>query len=103
MIRDFWGIAKPKLAAEIEALKDKVDPKVWQAIDGLRKVGNIGAHMEEDIDTIVEVEPEEAQKLIWLIETLIQEWYVARFERDRRLTELHAMATSKSKIKLNAN
>ena len=64
MIRNFWGIAKPRLAAEIEALKDKVEPKVWLAIDGVRHIGNIGAHMEKDVSTIIEVEPEEAEKLI---------------------------------------
>lgn len=99
MIRDFWGITNPRLAAEIEALKDKVDPKTWEAIDGVRQIGNIGAHMEKDVDTIIDVEPEEAEKLTWLIETLIQEWYIARFERDKRLTELHDMVTAKASMK----
>jgi hypothetical protein len=31
------------------------------AIDHVRKIGNIGAHMEADINVIVEVEPKEAQ------------------------------------------
>jgi hypothetical protein len=48
--RRFWGINKPKLVQEIDAIKDKVDDLAWNAIDGLRKMGNIGAHMEKDRD-----------------------------------------------------
>ena len=33
----------------------------------VRKVGNIGAHMEKDINVIVDVDPDEAQHLIGLI------------------------------------
>ncbi len=102
MIRNFWGVTKSTLAAEIEGIKDNVDPKTWQAIDGVRKIGNIGAHMEKDVDIIIDVEPEEAEKLIWLIETLIQEWYIARFEREKRLTELHEMVTAKTDMKSRA-
>jgi hypothetical protein len=42
MIRDFWKITKPRLIDEIDALKDKVDPETWDAIDSVRKIGNIG-------------------------------------------------------------
>lgn len=58
--------------------------------------------MEKDVDIIIDVEPEEAEKLIWLIETLIQEWYIARFEREKRLTELHEMVTAKTDMKSRA-
>jgi hypothetical protein len=81
MIRDFWKISKNRLADEINALKDKVDSTIWDAIDGVRAVGNIGAHMEKDIDIIVDVEPEEAGQLIWLIEVLIKDWYINRGAR----------------------
>ncbi len=60
MIRNFWGINKPTLAREIDELKDKVDTDTWTAIDSLRHIGNIGAHMEKDIGVIVDVELEEA-------------------------------------------
>jgi hypothetical protein len=95
MIRDFWKVTKPRLVDEIEAIKDNVDPDTWRAIDGVRHVGNIGAHMEKDVNTIIEVEPAEAEQLIWLIETLLREWYIARFERAQRLKELEAMVASK--------
>jgi hypothetical protein len=95
MIRGFHGISKPTLAKEIDALRDKVDPLTWQAIDAVRSVGNIGAHMEKDINTIVDVEPDEAMKLVRLIELLIKEWYVARHNREQDLAAIIALNSEK--------
>jgi hypothetical protein len=95
MIRDFHGIRKPRLVEEIEALRPQVDPLVWKAIDAVRKVGNIGAHMEKDINVIVDVEPGEALQLIRLLEMLIQEWYVTRHRREQELAAIIAMAAEK--------
>lgn len=88
IIRDFWKISKSRLVDEIEAIKDKVDPLTWGAIDAVRKIGNIGAHMEKDINQMIDVEPSEALLLIELIETLIKDWYVARHERELRLKRI---------------
>lgn len=88
MIRDFWGISKARLFDEIAALEDKVDPLTWSAIDAMRKIGNVGAHMEKDINRIVDVDPDEADLLIGLIETLITDWYIVRHEREARLKKL---------------
>lgn len=81
MIRDYWGIVKGNLNNEITALSDKIQPDLWQAIDGLRQLGNIGAHMEKDTNIIVDIDPGEAEKLIKLIELLMKEWYINREER----------------------
>jgi hypothetical protein len=102
MIRDFYGISAGRLIDEIEAIKDRVEPLTWKAIDAVRKVGNIGAHMEKDINVIVDVDPGEAEKLIWLIELLLKEWYVARHEREKNLTEIAEIGESK-KVKLLAD
>jgi len=99
MIRDFWNVKKPKLSQEIEAIKDEVDPLTWKAIDGVRNIGNIGAHMEQDIDLIIEVEPEEAGRLIWLIELLIKDWYISRREREEGLKTIQAVSEAKTKAK----
>lgn len=96
MIRDFWGISKPRLIDEISAIQDKVDTLTWQSIDAVRKIGNIGAHMEKDINVIVEVEPHEAELLIQLIELLVDEWYVSRHERQLKLEKIVSLSTSKS-------
>ncbi len=74
MIRDFWGIKKGRLCDEINALQEKVDATTWKAIDSVRHVGNIGAHMEKDVNLIIDVDPEEAGMLIWLIETIFEKW-----------------------------
>ena len=95
MIRDFWSVSKGRLADEIDAIKDKIDELAWKAIDGLRKMGNIGAHMEKDINVIVDVDPNEAKLLIGLIETLVDDWYVTRHERQLRMEKLVDAVTDK--------
>lgn len=88
MIRDFWKINRRNLKEEIEEIKDKVDPDTWRAVDAVRKLGNIGAHMEKDVNIIIDVDPDEASKLSWLIEVLIRDWYIARHERQEALNEI---------------
>jgi len=95
MIRDFWGVRKNRLVDEIDAIKDKIDALAWNAIDSLRKMGNIGAHMEKDINVIIDVDPDEAKLLIHLIETLVDDWYVTRHERTSRMEQLVETAKSK--------
>jgi len=95
MIRDFWGIKKGRLIDEIEDLKTKVDTTTWEAIDSVRHVGNIGAHMAKDVNLIIDVDPEEAGLLIWLIETLFEEWYVARHDRETKMKALAKLADDK--------
>lgn len=101
MIRDFWGIQKNRLLDEVNALKDKVESLTWEAIDAVRSIGNIGAHMEKDINTIVEVDPNEANALLELIETLVEDWYMTRFEREQRLNRVVNVAAQK-KLDKNA-
>lgn len=96
MIRDFWKVeGKKNLFQEIESIKDKVEDETWDAIDSLRKLGNIGAHMERDIDLIVEVDEGEAALLIQLIETLFDDWYVRRHEREQRMARIKQAAAEK--------
>lgn len=83
------------LASEIDQIKDKVDPDTWESIEAVRKVGNIGAHMEKDVDLIVEVDEREASLLIELIESLFEDWYVDRFKREQRNKRMKAMAEDK--------
>jgi hypothetical protein len=76
---------------------------VWEGIDAVRNVGNIGAHMEKDIDLIVGVEPDEAKLLIGLIETLIDDWYVARKKKKDQLEKIKLMATEKKNAQKEDN
>ncbi len=99
MIRDFWSVKKGRLVDEINAIEDKVDPLTWKSIDAVRKVGNIGAHMEKDINLIIDVEPKEAQLLIQLIELLFEEWYIHRHERELKLNSIVGLAEIKDEAK----
>jgi hypothetical protein len=99
MIRDFWGVKQGRLIDEIEAIQEKVDPTTWSAIDAVRRIGNIGAHMERDINLIIEVDAEEAALLIGLIEMLINDWYVIKHEREQRMAMIIAAAGAKEQAK----
>ena len=88
MIRNFWGISKARLVDEIDALKDIVDPSTKKVLDALRKLGNIGAHPEKDINLIVEIEPNEAHLLLKFIELLMQKWYIERHDNKQLLQDI---------------
>ena len=67
MIRDFWDIHdKKNLCSEIDAIADKISPSARRALDATRKIGNIGAHMEQDVDKIIDIDPSEAETLLRL-------------------------------------
>lgn len=95
MIRDFWKITKGRLVDEVAALEDRVDPLTWQAINAVKNVGNIGAHMEKDINVIIDVDPQEAEKLISLIEILVEDWYISRQNKEDRLKMIVAIGQEK--------
>lgn len=99
MIHDFWDIHEKNLNAEITSLEGKVSATQWRAIDSLRKIGNIGAHMEQDTSVVVDVEPDEAGKLIKLIELLIEKWYIARHDEELLLAEIVSIAAEKEDLR----
>ena len=108
MIRDFCKISKNRLLDEITELSKRlesgtapagVNSESVEAIDHVRSIGNIGAHMEKDIDVIVDVDPGEAQALLDLIEMLFEEWYVARNTRQLKLAKLKTIADEKTEAK----
>ena len=99
MIHEFWNIRERNLNAEISSLKNVVAPSVWKAIDGLRSLGNIGAHMEYDVNIIVDVSHNEAEKLLKLIEYLIKNWYIERHEADILLADITQIAGEKESLR----
>ncbi len=102
MIRDFWKISKGRLVDEIDALKELVDPSTKSVLDALRKLGNIGAHPEKDVNLIVDIEPNEALKLLKFIELLMQKWYIERHENELLLQDILELDKEKqSKRKTN--
>lgn len=97
ILRDFWAVKAGRLVDEIKQIEDRVDQVTWEAIEAVRKIGNIGAHMEADINVIVDVDPNEAALLVGLVETLLKEWYVGREERRSRMAAIVAAAAEKGK------
>jgi len=105
IIRDFASISKNRLVDEIDELRTRIGngtapPEftldIVDAIDGIRQIGNIGAHMEKDVNIITDVDPDEADLLIELIEDMFEMLYVARENRKQRLSKLNAITQSKA-------
>ena len=88
MLRDFWQVQPGALNDEFRQIKGTVDPLTWEAIEAVRKNGMISSHMEQEGAEILDTDPDEAKLLIGLIETLIQDWYVVREERRKRLKNI---------------
>ena len=95
MISDFWGIKDNRLVDAIDSLEGKIPAGQWKAINGLRRLGNIGAHMEKDINLIVDIDEGEAEKLVQLIEILLKQWYVDRFEQEQLYESISKIDTDK--------
>lgn len=85
IIRDFYKAHHGLLCNEIDSVKEKMDTDLYDAITAVRQIGNIGAHMEKDVNIIVEIEPQEAWQLIGLIELLFDETYIRSHKRQQRL------------------
>jgi hypothetical protein len=110
-IRDFCGISKNRLIDEIQELRSRVGsgsapkgvtPESVDAIDHVRSIGNIGAHMEKDVNLVVDIDPDEAQALIELVEMLFDEWYVVRKQREDRLARVAAIGAEKAEARSGA-
>ncbi len=99
MIRDFWKVKGKSLCDEINAIKDKVTNAQWEAIDGVRSIGNIGAHMEKDVNLIIDIEPFEAERLIKLIELLIEKWYISKHEEEELYQTIKNISEEKKEQK----
>jgi len=95
MIRDFWKVNETTLYNEISALESKVDKAQWNVLNALRKLGNIGAHPESDVNLIIDIEPDEAAKLLKVIELLIKQWYIKRHDEQQLLSDVLSISTSK--------
>jgi hypothetical protein len=92
ILRDFWRVQPGRLGDEFRQIKGTADPLTWEAIESVRSTGLIGARMESEGAEIQDTEPGEAQLLTGLIETLIEDWYVGREGRRKRLEDIRQIA-----------
>ena len=103
MLHDFWDIHGKTLNQEITQLKEKVSSTQWKAIDGVRKIGNIGAHMEQDVNLIIDIDLGEARKLQALIELLIDKWYISRHDEEALFDDILNISEEKEKERKSEN
>ena len=99
MIANFWGIKENNLAQAIKQLQSKVDVLTWETIDSIRKIGNIGAHMERDVNLIIDIDPDEATQLLRFIEFLIDSWYVERHKREELMRSINQVSEDKQALR----
>ena len=115
-IRDFCKISDRTLNLEIQKLTDRyqshtldaacapyVTAELLDLLDKVRKIGNIGAHMEKDVNKLIPVDPKEAAILLQLVGTLFADWYKARSDRNDRLKQLATIVTKKDAAKKAAS
>ncbi len=92
MLVDKWTVSKQKkLYAQIDEIRDRVTEKTFNAIDAVRKIGNIGAHMKNPNVSAIDDSPitaSDAEVLIALIEVLIKTWYTDPVNEDRLMDKI---------------
>lgn len=101
LIRDFWGIKKNTLYQEITELQNRVSAEQWRVLNALRNLGNIGAHPEANVNLIIDINPDDALKIIKVIELLIKQWYIERHEQQKLYSEVTSMSDEKDSQKSN--
>lgn len=57
--------------------------------------------MEKDVNIIVEIDNGEAEKLIKLIELLMEKWYIARHDEEELLSSIVEIKKEKDNKKVN--
>jgi len=102
MLRDFWRVQPGRLSDELRQVRGTVDPLTWEAIESVKATGGIGSRMESEGAEVQDTEPGEAKLLIGLIETLIEDWYVAREDRRKRLEGIRQIAGAGAEPKQEA-
>lgn len=97
IIRDFFGVGKKDtLKKEIEAISDNaIDSDIKEALQSIRKIGNIGAHMEQDVNLIVDIDSNEASELIIFIENFLELTYIKRHKTQENLGNIRKIEKSK--------
>ena len=99
MIRDFWEVTRDTLYEEIDSVKDRVSPGEWQSLHCIRSLGNIGAHMEKDVNLIIDIDEGEADAMLDLIELLLEDWYVRRNKQQELQASLMESVQTKTDLR----
>lgn len=96
IVRDYWGVKGNYLADELDLIQDRVDEETWQAIEAVRRSGNIALHFEKGVNVMTDTDADEPKLLIGLIDYLVENWYVARRRRQQRLASIKNLAPTEA-------
>ena len=97
IIHDYFKVSKGNLFNEILAIKEKVHEEVFAAMNAMRELGNIGAHLKLKTSELSDtVDDQEAQTMLNVLELLIEDTYIARHERKEKYKKVVDSATSKN-------
>lgn len=99
IIRDFHKIKPDTLYKEISQLEGVIPASQYKVLHSLRQLGNIGAHFEKDVSLIVEIDVDEAEKLIKLIEYLFEKWYIEQKETEDLFRVINETNDEKKEIR----
>ncbi|TCL65307.1 hypothetical protein EDC14_101755 [Hydrogenispora ethanolica] len=89
ILADFFKIAKPLGKAFPIVLKSRLDPVIAAGITArFQKEGRrLEEFIKQGLSLASAVKPEEVRELIWLVEILLRETYVSKYEKLKQVQE----------------
>jgi hypothetical protein len=98
ILRDYFQTAPARLVDEIKSIKNhsKISKDLFDALNGIRDIGNVGAHPEDDVNVMVDVQENEAEDILAVIDLLITETYIAD---DTASKKYQSIQTARNRIK----
>lgn len=99
ILRDRWDAHGKSLYDEIDSVKNVVPENDWMAMHALRQTGNIGAHMEQDVNLIIDIDNNEAQLILQMVEYLIQHWYIDIPKNNQTLSDVIELNKQKQHLR----
>ena len=92
-----WNVKGKNLYKQIEALGPEVSPDFREALHAIREIGNQGAHASiSSNDVLKEIRQQDAEKLIRVIEVILEDWKDERKRKDQ-IDEARALYKPPSK------
>lgn len=101
ILRKYLKLKGRDLDTLITASKELLHPRIFGILDAVRKAGNFGAHLKEDVDTeeLFFVENEEARLSVRAVVDLALDWFVQNVEAQEFLQQITNKTDRTRKIK----
>lgn len=99
IIKERFNAKGRTLYDQIESIKGGIYQGEFDILDSIRNLGNIGAHSENDLQLIINIESNDAKLILYCLEFLIEEWYIKSSERMDRIKQLKDLAKSKNNLR----